>query len=482
MKLFRIGLGLLMLGFAVPYAHGADIKISALPDGGTVQTTDQIPTNRGGTTNRVVVGFLATQGALSGDCTTPGNSGVLTCTKLNGTTPGGTCTNQTVTSLSTSAVPTCTTLTSAYVDTSIAKTGTDVNTSNQVTATHLAAPLPATQGGTGQTTITLGDLLYGSASNVLSKLGGNTSATKQFLTQTGNGTISAAPAWGALASGDIPNLGANPSGTIGLSAVNGSATTYVRSDGAPALSQAIVPTWTGIHTWSLAEPRQIFSESDQGTDLKNWDWDLNAGVFCLRTRTDADGAGVNVLCVTRGATTAITNITFGNATSNPTFTYSGSGNATYGGSVTAGAVTSSGQGAFGRVNLTNTVVPAVGFYNPAANQIGFSVSTTNIGTWDATQLVVKSGVSSAGTKFTAAGCSNSTTVGGAIAGSFVSGTTGTCTVVITLPTATNGWVCRADDLTTPANFIGQSASSTTSCTITGTTVTGDVLNFSAIGF
>lgn len=49
-------------------------------------------------------------------------------------------------------------------------------------------------------------------------------------------------------------LGANPTGTIGLTAVNGSATTYVRSDGAPALSQAIAPTWTAAHIFSNANP------------------------------------------------------------------------------------------------------------------------------------------------------------------------------------------------------------------------------------
>lgn len=48
------------------------------------------------------------------------------------------------------------------------------------------------------------------------------------------------------------NLGivANPTGTIGLSAVNGSANTALRSDGAPALSQAIAPTWTALHTFT----------------------------------------------------------------------------------------------------------------------------------------------------------------------------------------------------------------------------------------
>lgn len=47
--------------------------------------------------------------------------------------------------------------------------------------------------------------------------------------------------------------GANPSASIGLSAVNGSAGTFMRSDAAPALSQSIAPTWTGAHTFSQAE-------------------------------------------------------------------------------------------------------------------------------------------------------------------------------------------------------------------------------------
>ncbi|MGO9039322.1 MAG: hypothetical protein ACLQKH_15170 [Steroidobacteraceae bacterium] len=44
---------------------------------------------------------------------------------------------------------------------------------------------------------------------------------------------------------------ANPSATIGLTAVNGTATTYMTSDSAPALSQAIAPTWTNNHKWLI---------------------------------------------------------------------------------------------------------------------------------------------------------------------------------------------------------------------------------------
>lgn len=80
--------------------------------------------------------------------------------------------------------------------------------------------------------------------------------------------------------------------------------------------------------------------------------------------------------------------------------------------------------------------------------------------------------------FTATGCTNSTLVGGATAGSYHSGTTGTCTVVITTGlTAPNGWACFANDLTTTSDTIKQTASSTTTATLAGTTVTGDVINF-----
>lgn len=64
--------------------------------------------------------------------------------------------------------------------------------------------LAATRGGNGTGTYTLGDILYSDAANSLAKLAGNTTATKKFLRQTGNGTISAAPAWDTIVAGDLP--------------------------------------------------------------------------------------------------------------------------------------------------------------------------------------------------------------------------------------------------------------------------------------
>lgn len=58
-------------------------------------------------------------------------------------------------------------------------------------------------GGTNQSTYALGDTLYSSATNTLAKLAGNTTTTKKFLRQTGDGTNSAAPAWDTVLKADV---------------------------------------------------------------------------------------------------------------------------------------------------------------------------------------------------------------------------------------------------------------------------------------
>jgi hypothetical protein len=43
--------------------------------------------------------------------------------------------------------------------------------------------------------------------------------------------------------------GATPTALVGLTPIAGTSSSFTRSDGAPALNQAIVPTWTGVHTF-----------------------------------------------------------------------------------------------------------------------------------------------------------------------------------------------------------------------------------------
>lgn len=72
---------------------------------------------------------------------------------------------------------------------------------------------------------------------------------------TGNLTANGGAFTNALTLGGVAvstATGANPSASVGLSAVNGSAATWMRSDGAPALSQSIGPTWTGAHIFNAS--------------------------------------------------------------------------------------------------------------------------------------------------------------------------------------------------------------------------------------
>jgi hypothetical protein len=61
----------------------------------------------------------------------------------------------------------------------------------------------ATIGGTGQVTWATGEMLYASALDTLSRLSGNTTTTKKFLTETGTGSAAQAPAWSTISPGDL---------------------------------------------------------------------------------------------------------------------------------------------------------------------------------------------------------------------------------------------------------------------------------------
>jgi hypothetical protein len=120
----------------------------------------------------------------------------------------GTCTNQVPTGLIDNGPPTCSTLTGAYFAAFAAHTFLGNNTGSPATASPVQPGFSDLSGSIalGQTPLTaLGDLLTVNATPALARLAGNTTATKNFLTQTGNGTISALPAWGTIAAGDIPS-------------------------------------------------------------------------------------------------------------------------------------------------------------------------------------------------------------------------------------------------------------------------------------
>jgi len=102
--------------------------------------------------------------------------------------------------------------------------------------------LATTAGGTGITTYTTGDLIYSSASNTLAKLTGNTTTTKQFLSQTGSGSASAAPAWSTVSKSDV-----------GLGSVENTAlSTWAGSSNVNTLGTITSGTWNSSTKIGLA--------------------------------------------------------------------------------------------------------------------------------------------------------------------------------------------------------------------------------------
>ncbi|TDE02840.1 hypothetical protein [Jiangella asiatica] len=115
---------------------------------------------------------------------------------------------------------------------------------------------------------------------------------------------------------------ADPSADVGLTATNGTAATYMRSDGAPALNQGITPVWTGKHEFqagvqfndvssdatptvglSSGNPQLELSKSDAPTDSKRWNFIAADTSFTLRTLDDAGVGAGNVIEIARTSNT-----------------------------------------------------------------------------------------------------------------------------------------------------------------------------------
>lgn len=192
--------------------------------------------------------------------------------------------------------------------------GTNIKTvgGNSLLGSGDVGTIGAIYGGTGQTTYTLGDTLYSSAANTLAKLPGNTTTTRQFLRQTGTGTVSAAPAWDTVTKTDV-----------GLSNVENTAlSTWAGSTNITTLGTIGTGTWQG----------SIIGSTYGGTGINN------AG----RTLTILTNSGT--LSFTNAATTltiANTGSVSGTNTGDQTITLTGD-------------VTGSGTGSFATTLATVT--------------------------------------------------------------------------------------------------------------------------------
>lgn len=176
------------------------------------------------------------------------------------------------------------------VATDVAVTG-DISITN-AGVTAYAGTVPINKGGTGQVTAaaafnalspmtTLGDVIYGGAAGTGTRLAGNITAVKQFLSQTGTGAVSAAPVWGALSAADIPAPALTSAHIFVGSAGNVAADVAVTGD--IAITNAGVTSYNGVVPTNKGGTGQDFSAS---TGLVK----VAAGVMSAATLVDADVA------------------------------------------------------------------------------------------------------------------------------------------------------------------------------------------------
>jgi hypothetical protein len=116
------------------------------------------------------------------------------------------------------------------------------------------AQLAASRGGTGIGSYALGDLIYASASTTLTKLAGNITTTKRFLSQTGNGSVSSAPVWSAIVNSDLPESPSVAADIAAYNAVNDPDVTEMTYTAVSVNSKGVVTA--GAYVLEVGAPSQ----------------------------------------------------------------------------------------------------------------------------------------------------------------------------------------------------------------------------------
>ena len=128
-------------------------------------------------------------------------------------------------------------------------------------------------------------------------------------------------------------------------------------------------------------------------------------------------------------------------------------------------------------------VPAI---DTGISRIGAATLAVGNGAANDTSGIIKAAVHMAGGTTptgTTGSCSTGTITGGKTAGEFTAPTCAGGTYILSaFPTAPNGYACDAQDQTTPADTVKQTANSTTSVTFTATTALNDVVVFKCMAF
>lgn len=203
---------------------------------------------------------------------------------------------------------------SAPVTEVFGRTGAVVATSGDYSFSEISGTAAIAQGGTGQTSAaaaynalspmtTLGDIEYESGANTAARLAGNTTATKKFLTQTGTGTVSGAPAWNTIAVGDVPTLNQSTTGT----AAGLSSTLAVASGGTGQTTlQAAINALAGATTTAeflRGNGTNVVMSAIQASDVPTLNQSTTGNAATATTATSFSGSLAGDVTGTQSATT-----------------------------------------------------------------------------------------------------------------------------------------------------------------------------------
>jgi len=260
--------------------------------------------------------------------------------------------------------------------------------------------LGATYGGTGQSSITTGDLLYGSASNTISKLAIGSTGTILRV-------VGGVPSWGTDYTGTVTSVAAtvpsflsisgSPITTSGTLAITYSGTALPVANGGTGLTSLTanyIPYGNGTGAFSssssfifngtnfavgLTAPYNAttdigsFSKSYAGVSQVVIDNQTSTGTAGLSF--SAYGGGWNVQVP--GSTTYVNPLIF-KFNSTETVRMFASGGVSIGNTTDPGATNLSVTGYTSAASFrpTSSTVPTNGMYLPAANAVGFATNST----------------------------------------------------------------------------------------------------------
>ena len=296
----------------------------------------------------------------------------------------------------------------AYKTLSMNSGGTNVEW-NAVALDQSAAvsgALGATNGGTGLSTYTLGDTVYSSAANTLSKLAGNTTTTKKFLVQTGTGSVSAAPEWGTVSGSDVSGNISGSAGSVANALTLGTYLTGTSFNGSSAVTATVDAT--SANTASKVVARDSSGNFSAGTITAT----LSGSATSATTATNVAGGAANQIVYNTGSGTT----SFVTApVSSSTYLY-WNGSAFAWGAVTSGTVTSITAGSYltgGTITSSGTIAVDATSANTASKVVARDASGNfSAGTITATL---------SGNATTASSLSNALTIGTGLSGTSYNG-------------------------------------------------------------